>query len=648
MSGLLGAMNTALSGIDAFEAGINTVSENLTNAATPGYAVETVNLSTSIATEGQPGTGVETPLITRAADGFAAGVLRTANSAGSAATVMSTALTNISSALQNNGDVQSSMNQFFTDMAILASNPTSGGAQQTVLSDAQTIASSFQSAAGSITQTMSGATTALGENVTAANNLLGQLSVINHDLQTAPNNPTLEDQQEAALNSLSSLLPVSVLPQSDGSVIVATGGTILLDQSGVKSLSLTGGTGATPPSITAGGANIEVKLTATDGAMGANIASWNAGAAANQSLGTLASVFAANVNTSQAEGLTPSGSQGGPLFAVPSPSIAPAAGNTGSASLTAQITSTAQLPSDGGPFTLSYSATSGWTATDQASGTPYPVTTTAGTLAFAGMTMNIAGTPSSGDQFTVNPAPGAAAAITVAATSPDQIAVADPYVASPGALQPNGTVVDNNAGQIIGGSDTVTSTPATGAAVVPSSYYGQTLQITFTSASAYNVETTANPPTIVASGSLAGGSGTIAVAFPAGAASGNYWQLPISGTPAAGDAMTLQPGGPSSGSNATRMAALWTTPGTSSQGTLQSAAVSLNTALGANAQDAANLATSSASQVTAATTSLQSISGVSPDQQAVLLANYQQSYQAASQVISAANTMFNSLLSAVR
>lgn len=648
MSGLIGAMNTALSGIEAFEAGINTVSENLTNAATPGYAVETVNLSTAVANANQPGTGVETPQIARAADGFAAGVLRTANSAGAAATVMSTSLSNISNALQDDGDVQSAMNQFFTDVAALAADPTSGGAQQTVLSDAQNVAGSFQSAAGSITQTMTGAVTALGQNVTAANNLLGQLKIINQDLQASPNDPTLEDQQEAALNSLASLLPVNVLPQSDGAVIVASGGTVLLDQSGVKSLSLTGGTGAEPPSITAGAADTAVTLTATDGQIGANIASWNAGAAANQSLGTLASVFAANVNTSQAEGLTSAGAPGAALFAVPSPSVAPAAGNTGTASLTAQITNAGQVPTDGGPFTLSYSAANGWSATDQASGTLYPVTVNGGTLAFAGMTLNVSGAPASGDQFAVNPAPGAAAAISVAATNPDQIAAADPYVASPGTLQANGGVVDNNAGQLTAGNDTVTSTPAAGAAVVPANYYGQTLQITFTSSSAYNVETTANPPTVVASGSLSGGNGTIAVAYPAGAASGNYWQLPISGTPAAGDTLTLQPGGPSSGSNATRMAAIWTSPGTSSQGTLQTAAVGLNTSLGANAQEAATLATSSASQVTAATTSLQTISGVSPDQQAVLLANYQQSYQAAAQVIAAANTMFNSLLSAVQ
>jgi len=425
MSGLNGAMNTALSGINAFEAGINTVSQNLTNETTPGYAVESVDLSTSIVTLGQPGNGVQPAQIIRAADAFAAGVLRTANSAGSAATVLATALTNISNAVQNSGDVQTALNQFFDDTASLAANPTSGGARQTVLSDAANVASSFQSAASSISQTQSGAFTALGQNVTAANNLLGQLNVINQDLETSPNNPTLEDQQEAALNALSNLLPVSVLPQSSGQVIVATGGTVLLDQSGVKNLALTGGTGTTPPAITAGTANVPVALTETDGAMGANIAAWRQGAQANQALGSLAAIFASNVNTGQAEGLTATGSQGGPLFSVPAPTVTPSAGNTGSASLGAQISNTSLLPADGGPFSLVYNGASGWQATDQTTGTSYNVTANANTLSFAGMSLTVAGPPASGDQFTVNPAPGAAAALTAVETDPNQIAAAD-------------------------------------------------------------------------------------------------------------------------------------------------------------------------------------------------------------------------------
>ena len=102
-----------------------------------------------------------------------------------------------------------------------------------------------------------------------------------------------------------------------------------------------------------------------------------------------------------------------------------------------------------------------------------------------------------------------------------------------------------------------------------------------------------------------------------------------------------------SGSNATRMAAQWTAAGTTAAGTMQQAVVGFGTSLGANAQAAQQLSTAAAGQVTTATANLQTVAGVNTDQQAVTLTNYQQAYQAAAQAISAAHTMFESLLTAV-
>jgi flagellar hook-associated protein 1 len=687
MSGLVGAINTALTGLNAFEAGITTVSENLANATTAGYAVEGVNILTAEDVPGEAGSGVQSPQITRAADGFAAGVLRTANSAGSAASVQAISLTDISNALQNNGNIQTSINQFFEDVSNLASDPTSTGAQQTVLSDAQVITGSFQSAAGSLNSTLSGANSALQQDVSTANNLLGQLGKINQALVVSPNDPSLLDQQEAALNSLSQLLPVSVLPQDNGSVLISTNGSFLLNQAGAQTLSLTPGSGTTPPQINVTGSSVPLTLSETDGSIGANVQGYQAGAQALQALNALAATFSANVNTVQAEGLTPTGAEGGNLFSVPSPSVTPASNNTGGATLSAQITNASQLPTDGGPFTLTYSsATGNYTQTDQATGASVQVTpVTAGTppattLAFAGITVTVSGTPNNGDSFVVDPAPDAASGISVVATNPNQIAAADPFVATPGVLT-GGNVVDNNAGTTTIGTDTVVGTAAAttagaaGAAVVPGSFFtspnnfGSTsLQIVFTSSTGsttpdgFIVETPGNPPTPVldAAGNPITGTfsttsgGTLEIGYPsttstgqANAAAAQFWQLPISGTPATGDTVTLQPGGSSSGSNANRMSQLLTAPGTTSSGTLQQAVVGLQTSLGANAQQAQQLASAATSQVTSATTNVQNIAGVNTDQQAVLLINYQQAYQAAAQVISTAHSMFESLVQSV-
>ncbi len=643
MSGIAGAMNTALSGLNLFEAGINAVSNNLANVTTSGYAVETVNATTATAAPGQPGSGVQAPQIARAASGFAAGLLRTANSAAQAASSQSSSLTTISNALTNNGDVQTAINQFFQDISTLAASPASAAQRQTVLADAQTVTGTFQSAAGVINGAISGAGATLQQSVTSANNLLGQLAVINKNLTTAPNNPSLLDQQQAALNTLSGLLAVNVLPQANGSVIVAAGGTVLLDQSGAQNLKVNNSGGT--PSLSAGNSATPLNLSAQDGVIGASVNTYQAGGAALQGLGAIAAIFASSVNTAQAQGLTPAGAQGGALFSVPAPSVTANAANTGSATLSAQISNASALPLDGGPFLLSYSSASGWSATDQASGQSF---TPSGTPpSFAGMTLTITGTPANGDQFTLNPAPNAASGISVAASSPNAIAAADPYVATPGTLQSNGSILNSNGGNAGAGADTVSSTPASGAAVIPASYFGQNLQVTFSSATAYTVAAAASPGTVIASGTLGSSGGTLAVAYPAGAAGGQYWQLPITGTPAAGDTLTLTPGGSSSGSNAARMAAQWTAAGATTAGTMQQAIVGFGTSLGANAQAAQQLSTATTGQVTTATANLQTVAGVNTDQQAVTLTNYQQAYQAAAQAISAAHTMFESLLTAV-
>lgn len=645
MSGIANAINSALSGLELFETGIAAVSNNLANQSTPGYAVESVNPQTAAGAPGQPGNGVEPATITRAAAGFAASLLNTATAHNAAAQAQATNLTSISNALINNGDVQSTINQFFQDISALAANPTSAAQRQTVLSDAGSVTGAFQSASSTLSAVGASATETLGQSVSTANNLLAQLATINKALQIAPNEPSLLDQQQAALTSLSSLVSTSAITQPNGALILTSGGTVLLDQSGAQSLSVVPGTTTSPPSVTVGADATKLPAGSTDGAVGSAIATYSAALAANQSLSALAGIFAAQVNTAQAQGLTTAGASGPALFTVPGPSVTAQSGNTGTATITANLTNAAALPTDGGPFTLSYSSATGYAALDQATGVAYAVTGTP--PGFAGLTLNVTGAPANGDRFVINPAPLAASGIAVATSAAADIAAADPYVATAGTLQADGSIADNNAGSIAAGADIVASTPATGAAVIPSSYYGQNLQVTFTSATAYTVATAAAPTVAIASGTLGAAGGNIAVAYPAGLASGTYWQLPINGQPVAGDTLTLTPGGTSSGSNATRLAAIWTNPGTTTQGTLQQAVVGLSTGLGANAQSAQDLATATAAQVTTATSNLNTIAGVNTDAQAVILTDYQQAYQAAAQAISAAHTAFESLINAV-
>lgn len=651
MSGLIGAIDIALSGVQSFEQGIATVSQNVANQTTAGYAVQSVNTTTLVnLAPGSPGNGVQSA-ISRAADRFAAGVLRSANSADQAAGVSATSLTNISNALTNNGDVQSQINQFFLDVSTLAGSPTSAAQRQTVLSDGQNVAGAFQSATASIQTVQTGAVTALQGNVTQANDLLDQLATINKGLVTSPNNSGLLNQQEAALGTLSTLLPVNVLPLgSSGQVMVAVGGSVLLNQAGAQSLTLNPGTPSLAPSITLGAGKAPLSLGEEDGQIGANFSTWQSGAAAQQNLNNLAAVFATEVNTAQAQGLTASGAQGVALFSVPAPTVTANAANTGSAALTAQITSASSLPANGGPYTLSFSTASGWTAIDQATQQNYALGT-GSSLNFAGLTVSVTGAPANGDGFTLDPAPAAASTFTVATTSGNAIAAGDPYAATAGQLQSDGSILNSNGGTVTSGTSSVATTPVSGAVVVPDRFFGQSLQLVFTSATDFNVTTTADPSTVITSGSLSGTNpaATLAIAYPSGtAAAGTYWQQPVSGKPVAGDVMTLTTGGVGSGSNATRMQSLWTASQGTTQGSMQQAFVGLTTDLGSQANQATGQKTATAAQMTTATTNLQAIAGVDLNQQAVLLTQYQQAFQASAQVIASTNTMFQSLLQAIQ
>ncbi|WP_298284667.1 FlgK family flagellar hook-associated protein [Acidocella sp.] len=643
MSGINNAINVAYSGLQVFEAGISAVSNNLANVTTTGYAAESVLSLTAQGGYGQPGAGVQAPVITRASGGFATTQLWAANSASQAASVMSSSLTNISNALQNNGDVQTAVNQFFNDVSALAANPSSTAQRQTVLADAGQAAGVFNTASAQLGGVVTSAQTAVGTQVTSANDLLTQLQQINKNLVQDPNSPSLLDQQTAALDSLSKILPVSVIPQQNGSVLVTSGGTVLLDQSGAQNLSAsTSGAGAVTVKAGNGGS---LALGAADGALGAQVATIQAAQAATQSVSALATVFGLTVNAAQSQGLTLKGKSGTALFSVPAPQVTAGSANTGTATVTASISSPASLPLDGGPFQVSYNATSGWSAVDQASGASYPVSGTP--PSFAGIALAVSGTPATGDRFLVNPAPNAATGISAVPLSTADIAAADPYVASAGTLQADGSISNNNGGTVSAGADTVVSTPSTSAAVVPASYYGQNLQINFSSASSYTVSVAGSTTPIIASGTLGANGGNVAVSYPSASGGSQYWQLPISGTPVAGDTMTLTPGGSASGSNAQRMASLWTSSSGTAAGSLEGGFISLATQLGQNASSAQNLATSTSAQLTTATSNLQNIVGVSSDQQGVLLTSYQQSYQAAAQAISIAHSMFESLVQVV-
>lgn len=233
---------TALSGLEAAQAAIDTTGENISNANTAGYTRQVVNTAESsslqipqLSVQGASadlGTGVDITSISRIRNQFLDTQYRAQNSQTSAANTNSSALQQAQTALSDSptSGVASEMDGFYSDWSALASDPTSSSAQQQVVSDGQTLVSTLNSTYQQIQTVQSQAATQLSQ-LTGANGQVSQdvsqIATLNGQIITAtqagqsPND--LLDQRDNLLDSLSGLAQISVTADSnnDGGVVVA-------------------------------------------------------------------------------------------------------------------------------------------------------------------------------------------------------------------------------------------------------------------------------------------------------------------------------------------------------------------------------------------------------------------------------------------
>jgi flagellar hook-associated protein 1 FlgK len=236
-------LQTALSGLEASQAAIDTTGENISNASTPGYTRQVVNTiergSLTIPALSEQGggtdlgTGASISSISRIRDQFLDVQYRAQNTLTSNANTNSSELQQVQTALNepSSAGLQSVMSQFWSAWSSLASDPTSAAAQQAVLDAGQTLAQTFngvsaqmttvQSQAGQEYQTLMGPNGQVQQDANRIATLNGQIAQATQAGQT-PN--ALLDQRDNLLDDLSGLAQVSVTNQSDGTVTVAFGG----------------------------------------------------------------------------------------------------------------------------------------------------------------------------------------------------------------------------------------------------------------------------------------------------------------------------------------------------------------------------------------------------------------------------------------
>jgi flagellar hook-associated protein 1 FlgK len=615
----------------AYRAALNTVSQNIANANTPGYSREVTDLRNVPGINSGAGTlgmGVTVQSVQRLSSGFLQQQLVGDNSSYNRVNTFQTFAAQANTLLSGaNAGLAQPLQNFFTALNTLAGQPTSSAARTAALGAAQSLTGAFNTTQQQLVALDSQIGSGISSTVTQINGYATQLAQLNSAIAQAtaqgngqPPNQLL-DQRDALLQNIGSDVGISTQANADGTVNVflASGQPLVLGAS-ANSLSVQPDTFGQGQDIALNSAGSKTVVTPqlSGGTLGGMLdARRELVVPAMNAVGRIAAALASAVNAQNAAGVNQYGQLGGALFSAPAVAVTGAAANGGSAGVTAAVAAVGQLAPTA--YVLKYDGTA-WSMTRQDTGAAVALTgagTAASPLSGGGLQLVVAGSAAAGDQFLVQPTQFAAGTLAVATVDPAAIATA--------------AAVQTSTGGANTGSATIS-----GATVVNASNPNllSTSTIQFTSATTYSINGT---------GSYAYTSGdNITV---------NGAQVQISGVPAAGDSFTLSANSGASGDNGNAQA-LANIAGQAlldgGTNTLASANTALVTQVGAQAQNAQNQVSAQSTILSQTQAQNASISGVNLDEEAAAMMQFQQAYQAAAQVISTSNTLFQSLLSSLQ
>ena len=233
------------SGLAASQLGQDVTGNNITNANTPGYSVESADFQANSPLSppdaiggslpnGQIGTGVSAAGISRATDQFLDNQVRSANASLGSQNAQSDALQQIEQAYgePSSSGLNETLTNFYQSFNAVVSDPSNLGARASVIQNAVAAVDSFQSVGAQLDSigTQLGAKSAA--DVQSINSYATQIAALNGVIRasnTAGQQPnTLLDQRDQLLDKLSTLVNINYQSNPDGTDNVAIGTTDLV------------------------------------------------------------------------------------------------------------------------------------------------------------------------------------------------------------------------------------------------------------------------------------------------------------------------------------------------------------------------------------------------------------------------------------
>ncbi|SMR68969.1 MULTISPECIES: flagellar hook-associated protein FlgK [Stenotrophomonas] len=621
-------LSTGTSALLAFQRALATTSHNVANLNTPGYSRQKVDFATATPQNygyGDVGNGTRIVDIRRAADQLA--ISRLLDSGGELArlkqlsgmadrvnALFSDAATNVAGVWSN----------FFDTVSGLSSNAAGTADRQNMLDGGKALANRFSQLNTHLNNLNGEVNNGLMAGATEVNRLASEIAQINGAIGTNIANaaPDLLDRRDQLISQL----------------VGYTGGTAVIQDGGIMNVYTAGGqalvVGTTASKVTTvadpyqperlqlalqtQGGTITLDPKAVGGQIGGLLEFRDTVLTPAQAeLGKLAVGLAETFNSTHRQGVDLYGKMGGDFFNIGTPRVTGNASNTGTGSITASYGDLGKLEAQN--IVLKFDG-SNWAASRADTGASVPLTgtgTAADPLVINGVKLVVGGTPAANDRFLLQPTAGVAGSLEMAITDPSRIAAA-------AAIKGAAALANTGTGKLSG----VTVTDSANANL------RNPAAIAFTSATTYTID--GGPPQTYTPGQ------TI---------SANGWSFVLDGVPKNGDTfnITQTPAGSSDNSNATKLSKVESAKAfNAGTVTLGGALGGLTTQVGAAARSAEY--SLGAQQVIAdqAQAARDEVSGVNLDEEAADMLRLQQAYQAASQLISTADSMFQTILGAVR
>lgn len=652
-------LSTGLSALTSYQQVLNTTGHNIANANTPGYSRQTVDLEArqpEFEGVGWIGQGVATAGIRRSYDQFLAGQVRATTSSAADLEAYYGLAAQLDDLVANPElGLDPVMQRFFDALQELADDPSSVAARQVVLAEANALTDRFQFIDARLDDVQAQLNSEVRDSVNEINALAEGIAALNVAIVESRGQSNgrrandLLDQRDQLLFELSERVAVNVVEQEDGAMNVFIGkGQAIVMAGQAASMGVQPGNpdvAALDVTLDLGFGPQVITSQMSGGSVGGMIRFRGELLDQTQSrLGLIAVGLAEQVNAAHALGLDLDGDFGGDFFNSPKGQVQTDGGNTGTGSVTLDYANVANLATSN--YRLDYAGSNNYTLTRISDGATTAIAT-GGTSPYTtaeidGFTLTITGGAIADDSFLLLPAREAARDISVAVEQVQDIAAAGPLRAGE-ALNANGAPINAGDGRITQPLvSTITGLPLSGS--------GGNLVLTFSN----DVDGLGNPGFAVS-----GAVSTTLLYDPATEDRGKTFTLTgagdatftLSGVPAAGDQFLVSDNTDGSGDNrnAALLAGLQNTKVLfGNHATLQAGYAQLVSDVGAKTSEARLGAEAQAGLQRSAEAAHLEVSGVNLDEEAAKLLQFQQAYQAAAQVISVSQTLFDTLLGSVR